>query len=69
MEHTRRLKPVGVVVTEEERKRLKMLAAVEGKTVSSFIRDLLLQHTHLSDDSFFEKGVRFSEQDTLAAER
>lgn len=52
-----RLKPISVVVTTEEGKRLKLLAALDEKTVSTFIRDLLIEHTELGNDSFFANGV------------
>jgi predicted DNA-binding protein len=69
MNSSNRRKPVGVVVTSEESRRLKLLAALEGKTVSSYVRDLLLKHTRMADDSFFANGVHLSEQDNHSIAR
>jgi predicted DNA-binding protein len=62
-------KNVAVLVTPKERQRLKVLAALEGKTVSSYIRDLLIQHTELANDSFFASGVPFEEHKEATGER
>lgn len=58
-------RPIQVVMTDQESKRVRVLAAQEGKTVSSYVRDILLKNTRLHDDSFFAS----TERQTVHSER
>lgn len=66
MDQDIRSKNIAVLVTAEEQKRLKVIAALQGKTVSTFVYELLLEHTRLGDDSFFANGVPQMEHKTPA---
>lgn len=49
------MKPIQVLITEEEHKKLKIIAATEGTTISSMVRSVLFGKNGLSTSEELDK--------------